>query len=131
MPRPRALIVSNPIVARLWLDPLRQSLAAASIDALPVLVPDGEANKTLATLSDLLTRFSSTARNARRPLSRWGWRRRRHRRLCCCDLPARDASRADPDDAARPGRLVGWRQDGRQPRARKNMIGAFHQPRAC
>ncbi len=33
LPRPRAVIVSNPVVAALWLDPLRASLAAAGIDA--------------------------------------------------------------------------------------------------
>jgi 3-dehydroquinate synthase len=55
--RPRVLVVSNPTVAAHWLDPLRRSLEASGIDAQPLLVPDGEAHKTLATLSDLLTRF--------------------------------------------------------------------------
>ena len=57
LPRPRVLVVSNPAVAAYWLEPLRSSLAASGIDAQPFLVPDGEAHKTLATLSDLLTRF--------------------------------------------------------------------------
>lgn len=53
----RALIVSNPVVAGHWLDPLRQSLRASGIDTQPLLIPDGEEHKTIATLSDLLTRF--------------------------------------------------------------------------
>jgi 3-dehydroquinate synthase len=57
LPRPRALVVTNPTVAAHWLDPLRRSLEASGIDVQPFLVPDGEAHKTLATLSDLLTRF--------------------------------------------------------------------------
>ena len=57
LPRPRVLVVSNPVIAAHWLDPVRRSLEASGIDAQPLLIPDGEANKTLATLSDLLTRF--------------------------------------------------------------------------
>jgi 3-dehydroquinate synthase len=57
LPRPRVLVVTNSVVAASWLAPLRRSLAASAIDAQPLLVPDGEAHKTLATLSDLLTRF--------------------------------------------------------------------------
>ena len=43
---------------------------------------------------------------------------------------ARHRLRADPDDAAGPGRQLGRRQDRRSTRAHgKNLIGAFHQPR--
>src|SRR5580765_4772740 len=57
LPRKRAMVVSNPVVSAHWLDPLRRSLAAAGIDAQVLLIPDGEANKTLATIADLVTRF--------------------------------------------------------------------------
>ena len=57
LPRQRVLVVSNPVVAAHWLEPLRESLTAAGVDVQPLLVADGEANKTLATVSDLLTRF--------------------------------------------------------------------------
>jgi 3-dehydroquinate synthase len=57
LPRQRVLVVSNPVVAAHWLEPLRESLTASGVDVQPLLVADGEANKTLATLSDLLTRF--------------------------------------------------------------------------
>ena len=58
LPRPRVL--SNPIVAALWLDPLRQSFAA--VTSIAAAFPDSEANKTLATLSDLLTRCRQAER---------------------------------------------------------------------
>jgi 3-dehydroquinate synthase len=57
LPRPRVLVVTNPVVAAHWLDPLCRSFEASGIVSQPLLVPDGEAHKTLAILSDLLTRF--------------------------------------------------------------------------
>ncbi|HET7261052.1 MAG TPA: 3-dehydroquinate synthase [Casimicrobiaceae bacterium] len=53
----RAVIVSNPIVARLHLATLRKSFDAAGIRIDTVLVPDGETHKDAATLNDLLTRL--------------------------------------------------------------------------
>ena len=53
----RAVIVSNPVVARLHLAPLRSSLDAAGVRVDTVLVPDGEKHKDAATLNDLLTRL--------------------------------------------------------------------------
>ena len=43
-------------------------------------------------------------------------------------LHARRRLRPGADDVARPGRLVGRRQDRDQPPAGKNLIGAFYQP---
>jgi 3-dehydroquinate synthase len=54
---PRTVIVSNPVVAGHWLAPLRQGLAAAGVASEAILIPDGEAHKTLATLDDVLTRL--------------------------------------------------------------------------
>ncbi len=53
----RAVVVSNPVVARHWLAPLREGLARAGIDAKVLLIPDGEAHKSWDTLHDLLTRL--------------------------------------------------------------------------
>ena len=53
----RAIVVTNATVAAHWLDPLRMSLAAAGISHDVVLVPDGEAHKSIATLQDVLTRL--------------------------------------------------------------------------
>ena len=57
LPAPRAVVVSNAVVAAHWLAPLRASLAAAGIAAETLLLPDGEAHKTWATLHDVLTRL--------------------------------------------------------------------------
>jgi 3-dehydroquinate synthase len=54
---PRAVVVSNPVVAAHWLAPLRKSLAAAGIESDAVLIPDGESHKTWATLNDVVTRL--------------------------------------------------------------------------
>ena len=53
----RAVIVSNAIVAKHHLAPLRKSLDDAGIRSDTVLVPDGEMHKDAATLNDLLTRM--------------------------------------------------------------------------
>jgi 3-dehydroquinate synthase len=57
LPRPRIVIISNPVVAGLWLAPLQASLSASGIDTASILIPDGETHKTLATLNDVLTRL--------------------------------------------------------------------------
>jgi 3-dehydroquinate synthase len=49
----RAAQISNPTVAGLHGTPLRKSLAAAGIESFVLEAPDGEAYKTLATVSDL------------------------------------------------------------------------------
>ena len=115
----RAIIVSNPIVAAHWLEPLRASLAAAGIATTRSMIPDGEAHKTWARC----TRSSRDCSNSAPSVDaadRAGRRRgRRRRRIRGGHLPARHPVRADPDDAAGAGRLVGRRQDRRQPSARQ------------
>jgi 3-dehydroquinate synthase len=54
---PRAVIVTNPVVAAHWLAPLRTSLAAAGVASETIVIPDGETHKTWATLHDVLTRL--------------------------------------------------------------------------
>jgi 3-dehydroquinate synthase len=53
----RIVVVTNAAVAALWLAPLRASLAAAGLESDAILVPDGEAHKSWATLNDVLTRL--------------------------------------------------------------------------
>ncbi len=55
LPRPRAVVVTNPVVAAHWLGPLRASLSGAGIGSEVIVVPDGETHKTWATLHDVLT----------------------------------------------------------------------------
>jgi len=54
---PRAVIVTNPVVAAHWLAPLRESLTDAGVGSEVVLIPDGETHKNWSTLQDLLTRL--------------------------------------------------------------------------
>jgi 3-dehydroquinate synthase len=53
----RAVVVTNATVAAHWLAPLRTSISGAGVGVDVVLVPDGEAHKTMATLNDVLTRL--------------------------------------------------------------------------
>ena len=57
LPQPRGVIVTNPVVSKFWLAPLRSSLSAAGIASEVILVPDGEAAKSWPTLQDVLTRL--------------------------------------------------------------------------
>jgi 3-dehydroquinate synthase len=53
LPRPRVVVVTNPVVAALWLAPLRAGLASAGIESESIVVPDGESFKSWPTLQDL------------------------------------------------------------------------------
>lgn len=51
----RAIVVTNPVVAAHWLEPVRASLAARGIATATIEIPDGEAHKDFATLQAVLT----------------------------------------------------------------------------
>ncbi len=51
LPQPRALIVTNDVVAPLYLERCRQSLQAAGVCTEVVILPDGEAHKDWQTLN--------------------------------------------------------------------------------
>lgn len=51
----RILIVSNEVVAPLYLERLRQALTGRTVDTL--VLPDGESNKTIATWSSVIDRL--------------------------------------------------------------------------
>ena len=57
LPAGRTVIVTNPVVARYWAEPLRASLAAHGIRQETIVVADGETQKTWATAYDVLTRL--------------------------------------------------------------------------
>jgi 3-dehydroquinate synthase len=61
LPSRRAVVVTNATVASHWLAPLRVALAAGGFRSEVVLIPDGETHKSLATLSDVLTRLLELA----------------------------------------------------------------------
>ena len=95
------------------------------------VVPDGESSKSLARAEEMCESFAreglDRARAHRRARRRRGRRSRRLRRV---DLLARRRLRAGADDAAGAGRLVGGRQDRRQPAGGQEPGRArFWQPR--
>ena len=53
----KVAIVTNPVVAQLYLDVVHDSLCRAGFDVLPVLVPDGEEHKTLTSLALIFDRL--------------------------------------------------------------------------
>ena len=129
--RPRAVIVSNPVVAAHWLAPLRTSLAAAGIDCEVILIPDGESHKTWATLQDIVTRLLE--QNAERGTTLIalgggvvgdiaGFAAAVYRRgMPFVQVPTTLLAQVDSS--------VGGKTGVNHPLG-KNMIGAFHQPRA-
>jgi len=127
----RAVIVTNPVVAQWHLAPLRASLAGAGIAVETILVPDGEAHKSWSTLNDVLTRLLEL---------------RAERSTCIVALgggvvgdlagfAAAIYQRGVPyvqvptTLLAQVDSSVGGKTAVNHPLG-KNMIGAFHQPRA-
>jgi 3-dehydroquinate synthase len=123
----QVLIVTNDVVAPLYLERVRHALADCELDAF--IIPDGERHKTLATFADIIDRLIE----------------RRFHRDCCLvalgggvvgDLTGYAAAsyQRGVDFVQVPTTLlaqvdssVGGKTAVNHPRA-KNMIGAFHQP---
>jgi 3-dehydroquinate synthase len=55
--RGKVAVVTNPTVAQLYLDPVHQALANSGFDAIPILVPDGEEHKNVASLQMIYDRL--------------------------------------------------------------------------
>lgn len=53
----KVAVLSNPTVAQLYLDTTCEALADAALEAVPVLVPDGEEHKNLQTLASIYDRL--------------------------------------------------------------------------
>jgi 3-dehydroquinate synthase len=123
------LIVSNEVVAPLYLDAVRAALGDRDVQTL--ILPDGERYKTLATFASIIDRLVDS---------------RFHRDCCLLALGggvvgditgyAAASFQRGVDFVQIPTTLlaqvdssVGGKTAVNHPRA-KNMIGAFHQPRA-
>ena len=129
--RPRVVIVSNPVIAGLWLAPLRASLAAAGMQSATTLIPDGEAHKTWATLHDVLTRLLEQKAERSTVLIALGGgivgdiagfaAAIYQRGMPYVQIPTTLLAQVDSSVGGKTGvnHALG-----------KNMIGAFHQPRA-
>ena len=55
--RGKVAIITNPTVAQLYLDTIHQSLHRAGLEAVPILLPDGEQHKTLKSLAVIYDRL--------------------------------------------------------------------------
>ncbi len=131
LPQPRAVIVTNPVVAAHWLSPLRQSLSTAGIGTESIVVPDGEGSKSWPTLHDVLTRLLESKAERTTTLIALGGgvvgdiagfaAAIYQRGMPFVQVPTTLLAQVDSSVGGKTGinHALG-----------KNMIGAFHQPRA-
>jgi 3-dehydroquinate synthase len=129
--QPRAIVVTNPIVAAHWLAPLRASLTAAGIEASAIVIADGEPQKTLATAGELVTRLLEARAERRTTLVALGGgvvgdiagfaAAIYQRGMPFVQVPTTLLAQVDSS--------VGGKTGVNHPLG-KNMIGAFHQPLA-
>jgi 3-dehydroquinate synthase len=129
--RPRAIVITNPVVAARYLEPLRSSLQLRDIASEAILIPDGEAHKTLATLDDVLTRLLQSKAERSTTLVALGGgvvgdlagfaAAIYQRGMPFIQVPTTLLAQVDSS--------VGGKTAVNHPLG-KNMIGAFYQPRA-
>jgi len=127
----KAVIVSNASVAAHWLAPVRSSLAAANVDHEILLIPDGEAHKNWTTLQDVLTRLLELRAERSTVMIALGGgvvgdlagfaAAIYQRGMPYVQVPTTLLAQVDSSVGGKTGinHSLG-----------KNMIGAFHQPRA-
>jgi len=128
---PRAVVVSNAVVAAHWLAPLRASLANAGVASEAILIPDGEIHKTMASLNDVLTRLLEIRAERSTTLVALGGgivgdvagfaAAVYQRGMPFVQVPTTLLAQVDSS--------VGGKTGVNHPLG-KNMIGAFYQPRA-
>jgi 3-dehydroquinate synthase len=125
------VIVTNPVVAGHWLAPLQASLSAAGVKSETIVVPDGEAHKSWATLHDVLTRLLELKAERSTTLVALGGgvvgdlagfaAAIFQRGMPFVQIPTTLLAQVDSS--------VGGKTGVNHPLG-KNLIGAFHQPRA-
>jgi 3-dehydroquinate synthase len=126
-PGRQVLVVSNPTIAEHWLQPALAGLEGAQLETL--LLPDGEAYKTLATLDLILTRLLELRFDRRCTLvalgggvigDMTGFAAAVYQRgVSFIQIPTTLLAQVDSS--------VGGKTAVNHPLG-KNMIGAFHQP---
>jgi len=131
LPSRRAIVVTNAAVASHWLAPLRVALTSGGFRSEVVLIPDGESHKSLATLSDVLTRLLEFAAERQTALIALGGgvvgdlagfaAAIYQRGMPFVQVPTTLLAQVDSS--------VGGKTAVNHPLG-KNMIGAFWQPRA-
>ena len=128
---PRVVVVTNPTVAKAWLTPLRESLGGAGITSEALLIEDGETHKSWATLHDVLTRLLEQRVERSTTIIALGGgvvgdvagfaAAIYQRGVPLVQVPTTLLAQVDSS--------VGGKTGVNHPLG-KNMIGAFHQPRA-
>jgi 3-dehydroquinate synthase len=128
---PRAVVISNPGIAKAWLAPLRGGLAGAGIASETLLIPDGETHKSWDTLHDVLTRLlEQKAERSTTVIALGGGvvgdiagfaAAIYQRGMPLVQIPTTLLAQVDSS--------VGGKTGVNHPLG-KNMIGAFYQPRA-
>jgi 3-dehydroquinate synthase len=131
LPQPRVIVLTNSVVSAFWLAPLRTSLSAAGISSEAIVVPDGEAFKSWSTLQDVLTRLLEQKAERATTLVALGGgvvgdlagfsAAIYQRGMPFVQVPTTLLAQVDSS--------VGGKTAINHARG-KNMIGAFHQPRA-
>ncbi|MDX8408727.1 MAG: 3-dehydroquinate synthase [Mariprofundales bacterium] len=126
----RCLVVSNTVVAPLYLQRLRDSLAAAGWQCVEIILPDGEQSKTLANWSAILDCLMTHKLSRNEPVvalgggvvgDMAGFAAACYRRgVPLIQVPTTLLSQVDSS--------VGGKTAVNHPHG-KNMIGAFYQPR--
>ena len=131
LPQKRAVVITDATVAPLHLPALLAGLAETAIETRQIVVPAGEASKTIETWAGIVDRLledaGGAAHHGDRARRRRGGRPRRLRRR---HHPARPALRADPHHPAGAGRQLGRRQDRGEHRARARTWWARSTSRA-
>jgi 3-dehydroquinate synthase len=127
----RAVIVTNATVAAHYLAPLKAALARTDLAVDAILVPDGEAHKSWATLQDVLTRLLELRADRSSVLVALGGgvvgdiagfaAAIYQRGIAFVQVPTTLLAQVDSS--------VGGKTGINHPLG-KNMIGAFHQPAA-
>jgi len=131
LPSRRAVVVTNPIVAALHLDVLRAALLVVGISNEVIVVPEGETHKDWATLYEVHTRLLELGTERSTTLIALGGgvigdlagfaAATYQRGIPLVQVPTTLLAQVDSS--------VGGKTAVNHPLG-KNMIGAFHQPRA-
>jgi 3-dehydroquinate synthase len=128
--QPRVVIISNTVVAPLYLERLRSALADRGVEAFPIVLPDGEASKSWETLKLILDALLAARCERKTTLVALGGG-------VTGDLAGFAAAvflrgvpfvQVPTTLLAQVDSSVGGKTGINHPLG-KNMIGAFHQPR--
>ena len=130
LPQKRVAVVSNTVVAPLYLERLKRSLEGAGVEVLTVILPDGEAHKNWTTLNQVFDRLLSARCERRTTLIALGGgvvgditgfaAATYQRGVPYMQVPTTLLSQVDSS--------IGGKTAINHPLG-KNMIGAFYQPR--